>query len=337
MAEKAAQNLKKKYPGLALAGVHHGYFDKKGEENQKVIDQINKCSTDVLLVCFGMPLQERWLRDHWREIKAHIFLKGGAAFDYVSGRLKMAPEWMIRLGLEWLYRFFSRAGTAFYPLYFWKCYLCGEGAMSEKQTFDPRKKSLILGLLLLLVGLLARKGWVEYLFFPPGQGFDSMGMFSVLVVLRLLFLGLGIALVIKRPVFVHPHRGELSVVLGSVIVLFIILEVTTRLWLGLFASPKQVEDYALHTQIAAEDFRWSPHPYLGYFPTPGYQKGKTSHNSLGFRGPEFPLQKPSGIFRIVVLGGSTTYTMMVEDNAQTFRAQLERLLQEQSGNPRRNR
>ena len=104
VADEAADKLKQRYPRLQIAGTHHGFFHKQGEESHRVIAQINEASPDVLLVCFGMPSQERWIRDNWNAISAHVFLKGGAALDYASGRLRKAPAWMVRAHLEWLFR-----------------------------------------------------------------------------------------------------------------------------------------------------------------------------------------------------------------------------------------
>lgn len=104
VAADAARNLTARHPRLRIAGVHDGYFDKTGEENGRVVAQINAAAPDILLVCFGMPVQERWILDNWQSIDAHVFLKGGAAFDYASGRLRKAPAWIIRIQLEWLYR-----------------------------------------------------------------------------------------------------------------------------------------------------------------------------------------------------------------------------------------
>lgn len=104
VAEEAARNLKTRYPTLNIVGVQHGYFSKQGEQNQRVVDAINAASPDILLVCFGMPIQERWIADNWKDVNAHVFLKGGAAFDYASGRLRKAPAFLIRWHLEWFYR-----------------------------------------------------------------------------------------------------------------------------------------------------------------------------------------------------------------------------------------
>lgn len=105
VADEAARKARTRYPKLNIAGVHHGHFKKEGRENEEVMAQINRAKPDILLVCFGMPLQEQWIQTHFSEIQAHIFLKGGAAFDYASGRLTMAPAWMIQMHLEWLFRF----------------------------------------------------------------------------------------------------------------------------------------------------------------------------------------------------------------------------------------
>jgi N-acetylglucosaminyldiphosphoundecaprenol N-acetyl-beta-D-mannosaminyltransferase len=104
VALAAATNLKTKHPNLQIVGIQHGYFDKQGEDNQVVVNDINRASPDILLVCLGMPLQERWIAENWQSVNAHVFLKGGAAFDYASGRLQKAPALFIRWHLEWFYR-----------------------------------------------------------------------------------------------------------------------------------------------------------------------------------------------------------------------------------------
>jgi N-acetylglucosaminyldiphosphoundecaprenol N-acetyl-beta-D-mannosaminyltransferase len=104
IAEEAAAKLIVRHPELTIVGTHHGYFDKQGVENDAVIQHINAAAPDVLLVCFGMPAQERWIHDNWTRLNAHVFLNGGAALDYASGRLAKAPAFMVRSHLEWLYR-----------------------------------------------------------------------------------------------------------------------------------------------------------------------------------------------------------------------------------------
>lgn len=121
VAEKAAANLKTRFPALSIVGTHHGYFDKTNGsmENEAVIDKINALRPDILIVGFGMPLQERWLRENWDRIDANITLTGGAVFDYVSGELQRGPRWMTDHGLEWLARLIIE------PRRLWKRYIIG--------------------------------------------------------------------------------------------------------------------------------------------------------------------------------------------------------------------
>lgn len=104
VAEKAGQRLRERFPNLRIAGIRDGYFEKEGPENERVIRQINQSRPDILLLGFGMPLQEKWLSENWKRLNAYIFLTGGAVFDYASGNLRRAPGWMIRTHMEWLFR-----------------------------------------------------------------------------------------------------------------------------------------------------------------------------------------------------------------------------------------
>ena len=121
VADKAAANLKARFPDLRIVGTHYGYFDKTPgcAENEVVIEQINAVKPNILIVGFGMPLQERWLMENWDRIDANVALTGGAVFDYVSGELQRAPRWMTDNGLEWLGRLLIE------PRRLWKRYLVG--------------------------------------------------------------------------------------------------------------------------------------------------------------------------------------------------------------------
>jgi lysophospholipase L1-like esterase len=74
--------------------------------------------------------------------------------------------------------------------------------------------------------------------------------------------------------------------------------------------------------------RFTFHPYLGYVPTPGFQRGKTSINRHGCRGEDFVIPKPAGEFRIACMGGSTTFDDCIEEDAQAWPAQLEAMLRQ---------
>jgi N-acetylglucosaminyldiphosphoundecaprenol N-acetyl-beta-D-mannosaminyltransferase len=104
VAGEAAEAIRQRFSHLQIVGTHHGYFEKAGNENDLVIAQINQAQPDIVVVGFGMPVQERWVRDNWQNIDANILWTAGAVLDYASGRAKRAPAWMIRLNLEWLFR-----------------------------------------------------------------------------------------------------------------------------------------------------------------------------------------------------------------------------------------
>jgi N-acetylglucosaminyldiphosphoundecaprenol N-acetyl-beta-D-mannosaminyltransferase len=121
IATEAEKKLYAKFPNIVIAGTHNGYFDKSfnSRENQQVIQKINSVKPNILIVAFGMPIQERWLMENWPQIDANIALTGGAVFDYLSGRLRRAPRWMTENGLEWLGRLVIE------PRRLWRRYLLG--------------------------------------------------------------------------------------------------------------------------------------------------------------------------------------------------------------------
>lgn len=121
IADRAAEMLHQRHPRLQIVGTHHGYFDKDSDsdENLAIISHISGLRPDILLVGFGMPLQERWLAENWAQIDARVALTGGAVFDYVSGELRRGPKWMTDNGLEWLARLLIE------PERLWRRYLIG--------------------------------------------------------------------------------------------------------------------------------------------------------------------------------------------------------------------
>lgn len=100
----AAARLKERHPALKIAGFHHGYFLKRGEANDKMIAEVNAAKPDILLVCFGMPGQEKWVLENKDKLNAWVILPGGGVLNYVAGTLGKVPGWMLRLHLEWLFR-----------------------------------------------------------------------------------------------------------------------------------------------------------------------------------------------------------------------------------------
>ncbi len=121
VAERAAAVLQQSTPGLKIAGVHHGFFDKSKNsfENKVLLEQINTSQPSLLLVAFGMPHQELWLAENWPDLKVNTALTVGALFDTLAGDILRAPRWVTDHGFEWLARLLIE------PRRLWRRYIIG--------------------------------------------------------------------------------------------------------------------------------------------------------------------------------------------------------------------
>jgi len=102
VAELAAQKLSEQYPNLQIVGTHHGYF--RTNENEQVLNLINRAQPDIVLVGLGVPRQELWMHENRARLSGSVLMGVGGCFDVWAGRLRRAPKSWQRLGLEWLYR-----------------------------------------------------------------------------------------------------------------------------------------------------------------------------------------------------------------------------------------
>jgi N-acetylglucosaminyldiphosphoundecaprenol N-acetyl-beta-D-mannosaminyltransferase len=102
VAEEAGEVLRRRFPALTVAGTGHGYF--KATEEPGVIHRIRQKKPSLLFVGMGMPAQEKWIAAHLGELGVPVVMGVGGSFDVLSGRLKRAPTWIRRLGIEWSYR-----------------------------------------------------------------------------------------------------------------------------------------------------------------------------------------------------------------------------------------
>jgi len=197
--------------------------------------------------------------------------------------------------------------------------------------FKMRRKNVVyMGVALIIIGILFNRPLLEAVLISDGH-IERPDYIAFIYIFQLLAIGLGAFLLIKQPSIRLPNKTEIAMLIFSMALTFLLLEVGARLWLNYLATPEQYDRYVLFTSIDPKEFAFTPHPYLSYYPTPNYRKGLTSHNSLGYRGDEFALKKPDGVYRIVALGGSSTYDVSIKDNADTFTAQLEKLLKEDYG------
>lgn len=108
MQEKAFAAIRQQVPGIQISG-HHGYFDltESSADTTHVINEINEYSADILLVGLGSPAQELWVDVNRQKLKVPAVLTCGSCMDYLAGKVKAAPRWMSRLGLEAIYRVYA--------------------------------------------------------------------------------------------------------------------------------------------------------------------------------------------------------------------------------------
>lgn len=102
IAEIAKENLQKQFPSVNIVGTHHGFF--KEEEEQEVINDINKKEPNILFVALGAPRQEKWIANHQKELKVDVATGQGGTYDYEAGRIQRAPQWIQKIGMEWFWR-----------------------------------------------------------------------------------------------------------------------------------------------------------------------------------------------------------------------------------------
>ena len=109
-----AEKVKALYPGLNVAGYHHGYF---WDDEQAMVEKVRASGAQLLFVAITSPKKENFI-NRWRDQLGVTFVMGvGGTFDVVAGKVKRAPVWMQKGGLEWFYRVLQEPGRM------WKRYL----------------------------------------------------------------------------------------------------------------------------------------------------------------------------------------------------------------------
>jgi N-acetylglucosaminyldiphosphoundecaprenol N-acetyl-beta-D-mannosaminyltransferase len=100
-----------KYPGLTVCGYRNGYW--KPEEEAGVVEQIREARADLLFVAISSPKKEHFLGQYQAHMKIPFAMGVGGTFDVAVGRVKRAPLWMQKSGLEWFYRFLQEPRRMF--------------------------------------------------------------------------------------------------------------------------------------------------------------------------------------------------------------------------------
>jgi N-acetylglucosaminyldiphosphoundecaprenol N-acetyl-beta-D-mannosaminyltransferase len=109
--------MRVRYPETRVAGSRHGYFTV--EEEPQVIADIKASGADVLLVAFGAPRQDLWVAENLAATGVKLAMGVGGLFDYYSGRIPRAPQWVREIGMEWAFRLAQE------PRRLWRRYVVG--------------------------------------------------------------------------------------------------------------------------------------------------------------------------------------------------------------------
>lgn len=117
IVEACVAKARSSYPSLRIVGHRDGYFGPAEEAG--IVGAIRAAAPDILLLGFGTPAKEYFMRRHYRALGVPFVMGVGGSFDVFAGQVARAPRWMQRAGLEWLFRLAQE------PRRLWKRYLVG--------------------------------------------------------------------------------------------------------------------------------------------------------------------------------------------------------------------
>ena len=116
-----AEKLKKEFPGICIAGFHDGYL-KEGDK-EKLIEELKTLQPGIVFVAMGSPKQEFLMKELFDHHPA-VYQGLGGSFDVYTNKVKRAPAFFVKLGLEWFYRLLKQPARIGRQLilvkFFWK-------------------------------------------------------------------------------------------------------------------------------------------------------------------------------------------------------------------------
>jgi N-acetylglucosaminyldiphosphoundecaprenol N-acetyl-beta-D-mannosaminyltransferase len=117
---KIKKRLSIEYPNIEIELYSPPFkVEFSAEDNMAMTQSINNFHPDTLMIGMTAPKQEKWAYQNFNQIQAYHICCIGAVFDFYAGTITRAPQWMINIGLEWLYRLIKE------PRRMWKRYLIG--------------------------------------------------------------------------------------------------------------------------------------------------------------------------------------------------------------------
>lgn len=117
---KIKERINNEYPNVEVDSYSPPYKTEfNSQENEAILFTINEFRPDVLMIGMTAPKQEKWAYQHYNQLQVGHICCIGAVFDFYAETIKRAPQWMIRIGLEWFYRLIKE------PRRMWRRYIVG--------------------------------------------------------------------------------------------------------------------------------------------------------------------------------------------------------------------
>ena len=131
VAQDLAANLRARVPGVRIVGWCVPPFRPlNAKERSRLEAQVRKLRPDFMWIGLSTPKQERFMAEYRDRLDCGMMIGVGAAFDFHSGRLRDAPTWIKKSGLQWAHRLCQE------PSRLWKRYLVNNSAFVASITLQ---------------------------------------------------------------------------------------------------------------------------------------------------------------------------------------------------------
>jgi N-acetylglucosaminyldiphosphoundecaprenol N-acetyl-beta-D-mannosaminyltransferase len=114
VADETARRLCARFPRLQIVGTAcPAIGGQSSAEQAALLELIRSTETDILLVALGQPKGELWIAENYEKLLIPVCVQVGASFDFAIGKIRRAPYWLQRLGLEWAFRLYQEPRRLF--------------------------------------------------------------------------------------------------------------------------------------------------------------------------------------------------------------------------------
>jgi len=131
IAEKLKTAMKARFPDLRVVGTYTPPFGPLSPEQiSELLERVDAARPDIFWVGLSTPKQERWMAEFGSFLNTRILVGVGAAFDFHTGGIQDAPDWVKRAGLQWLHRLGQE------PRRLWRRYLINNSVFLWRITLQ---------------------------------------------------------------------------------------------------------------------------------------------------------------------------------------------------------